>query len=219
MLAEEWPEGAGSAPNPGYTRPWAWSFASTMWTPLRRTPSMPDWPTRPIKDQFYGHRDVLFVDPFGYPWSVSTVKEEMSVEEMHRRMKSRDRTGGGELPPQKRKEAGGPSDPARLPHPPALHDRARSARATAVRQAGVRCRGNLPGHRLGRWHPRRSSHRRHHANDGRRHSRARFRATQNTQALHMYVHDTDAVYKKALAAGATLIGEPQDQEYGERRAA
>jgi len=45
-----------------------------------------------------------------------------------------------------------------------------------------------------------------------------FRATANTHALHIYVEDTDAVYQKALAAGATSIGEPTDQEYGERSA-
>ena len=42
---------------------------------------------RAVQDQFYGHRDVLLTDPFGYTWSVFTVTEEMSVEEMHRRMK------------------------------------------------------------------------------------------------------------------------------------
>jgi uncharacterized glyoxalase superfamily protein PhnB len=40
----------------------------------------------PIKDQFYGRREGTIQDPFGYSWSVSTIKEEMSVEEMHRRM-------------------------------------------------------------------------------------------------------------------------------------
>ncbi len=32
------------------------------------------------------------------------------------------------------------------------------------------------------------------------------------------MEDTDAVFKKALAAGATSIDEPRDQEYGERSA-
>src|ERR1700733_8650014 len=41
----------------------------------------------PIKDQFYGRREGSFVDPFAYTWNISTVVEEMSVEEMHRRMK------------------------------------------------------------------------------------------------------------------------------------
>jgi PhnB protein len=45
-----------------------------------------------------------------------------------------------------------------------------------------------------------------------------FHATPNTHALHLYVEDADAVYRKALAAGATLIDEPRDQEYGERSA-
>jgi len=43
-----------------------------------------------------------------------------------------------------------------------------------------------------------------------------FRSTANTHALHVYVPDCDAVYKQALQAGATSIGEPRDQEYGER---
>jgi uncharacterized glyoxalase superfamily protein PhnB len=43
-----------------------------------------------------------------------------------------------------------------------------------------------------------------------------FKATPKTHALHIYVENADAVCKKALAAGATLIDEPRDQEYGER---
>src|SRR5215813_10589749 len=42
---------------------------------------------REPKDQFYGHRDATLQDPFGYSWGVFTVKEEMPVEEMHRRMR------------------------------------------------------------------------------------------------------------------------------------
>ena len=41
---------------------------------------------REPKDQFYGHRDATLEDPFGYTWAVYTVKEEMPVDEMHRRM-------------------------------------------------------------------------------------------------------------------------------------
>jgi len=35
-------------------------------------------------------------------------------------------------------------------------------------------------------------------------------------AIHVYVPDVDAVYRSALAAGATSIEEPKDQFYGER---
>jgi uncharacterized glyoxalase superfamily protein PhnB len=45
-----------------------------------------------------------------------------------------------------------------------------------------------------------------------------FHSTPNTTALHLYVEDTDAVYQRALAAGATSISGPADQEYGERSA-
>jgi PhnB protein len=45
-----------------------------------------------------------------------------------------------------------------------------------------------------------------------------FNAKPNATALHIYVEDTDAAYQKALKAGATSIGEPQDHEYGERGA-
>ncbi len=34
--------------------------------------------------------------------------------------------------------------------------------------------------------------------------------------LHLYVPDADAVYRKALAAGATSVREPADQFYGDR---
>jgi PhnB protein len=37
-------------------------------------------------------------------------------------------------------------------------------------------------------------------------------------ALYLYVPDTDALYKRAVAAGAVSIMEPMDQFYGDRNA-
>ena len=37
-------------------------------------------------------------------------------------------------------------------------------------------------------------------------------------SLYVYVSDTDAVYKRALQAGATSLTEPADQFYGDRNA-
>ena len=36
--------------------------------------------------------------------------------------------------------------------------------------------------------------------------------------IHLYVPDCDAVYAKAMAAGATSVAEPDDQFYGDRLA-
>jgi PhnB protein len=38
----------------------------------------------------------------------------------------------------------------------------------------------------------------------------------STAALHVYVADVDAVYRRALQAGATSLAEPLDQSYGDR---
>jgi uncharacterized glyoxalase superfamily protein PhnB len=37
-------------------------------------------------------------------------------------------------------------------------------------------------------------------------------------SLYLYVHDTDATYRRALAAGGTSLMEPADQFYGDRNA-
>ena len=39
-----------------------------------------------------------------------------------------------------------------------------------------------------------------------------------TAALYLYVPDTDALYRRAVAAGATSIMEPMDMFYGDRNA-
>ena len=40
---------------------------------------------RPVADQFYGDRSGGLEDPFGHSWYVATHKEDVSMEEMHRR--------------------------------------------------------------------------------------------------------------------------------------
>jgi len=41
---------------------------------------------RPVQDQFYGDRSGSVVDPFGHRWLVATHTEDVSPEEMKRRM-------------------------------------------------------------------------------------------------------------------------------------
>jgi PhnB protein len=42
--------------------------------------------TRAVADQFYGDRSGNLVDPFGHVWTIATHKEDVSMQEMQRRM-------------------------------------------------------------------------------------------------------------------------------------
>ncbi len=41
----------------------------------------------PIADQFYGHRNGKFQDPFGHIWDISTEIEKLTTEEIQERVK------------------------------------------------------------------------------------------------------------------------------------
>lgn len=43
---------------------------------------------QPVQDQFYGDRSGTFTDPFGHTWTVATHVEDVTKEEMERRMAS-----------------------------------------------------------------------------------------------------------------------------------
>ena len=44
--------------------------------------------TKPLQDQFYGDRSGTLTDPFGHVWTVATHKEDVSPEEMEKRLAS-----------------------------------------------------------------------------------------------------------------------------------
>jgi PhnB protein len=215
MLAGEWPEGGRfSAETLGHSPISLVIQVDDVDTFSERAVAAGMKVTRPIQDQFYGIRDVLLADPFGYSWNVSTVKEEMSVEEMHRRMKGMTNgPEGGQLP--KGRTGVSPIRPGfRMVTPylvaedgNALLDFTRDVFGAEemlrvltpiggvhgemrIGDSIVMMGGGTPGHK--------------------------FPATLQPNALHVYVKDADAVTKKALAAGATLVDEIRDQEYGER---
>lgn len=169
---------------------------------------------RAPQDQFYGSRDALLKDPFGYTWSLSTLKEHMSVEEMHRRMKGMTRGPEGGKMPQGTPSRVAPIRPGfRMVTPylvvedgVALLDFVKEAfeaeeRVRAIMPTGVHGEvqigdsvimmgGGIAG--------------------------KKFPGTMQPGALHVYVKDADAVCARAIAAGATLIDPVQDQDYGER---
>ena len=51
-----------------------------------------------VQDKFYGDRNATVTDPFGHNWHIATHKEDVSPEEMERRVKaaSKAASGGGE---------------------------------------------------------------------------------------------------------------------------
>lgn len=170
----------------------------------------------PLRNQFYGQRDTTLADPFGYRWSIFTVTEEMSVEEMHRRMRGESKgPEGGQMPAKARPAvnpvpagfrrvtpylvaenglalldfvaaAFGAEETERIMTPMGVHGEVRLGDTMLMMGGGVPGK-NFPG-------------------------------SLQPAALHIYVPDSDAAYKKALEAGAISIDEPRDQDYGERSA-
>jgi PhnB protein len=218
ILSEEWPEGGRfSAETLGHSPVQLSLQVEDVDSFAKQAVAAGLKTILPIKDQFYGRREGSFVDPFGYTWNISTVKEEMSVEEMHRRMKGMT-TGpeGGKMSAKDELKVDPVPRGFRMVSPylvaedgPALLDFASKAFGaeelfrTATPRGGVHGEirigdsmlmigGGVPGQKFsGSLHP---------------------------NALHVYVENTDAAFKQALAAGATAIDAPRDQDYGERSA-
>ncbi len=212
MLAEEWPEGGRFSPE------------TTGNSPVAMTIQVPDVDAfaeraiaagaklqRPIADQFYGRRDANLLDPFGYPWSVFTVKEEMSVEEMHRRF-------GAMMGEPKKKPAVDPvpkgystlttylvaqDADGLIDFMKKTFDAEETFRSGPGSEGGVHCEVKIGDSML---------------MVGGGAAGMKWRGTPMPSAFHIYVPDCDATYARALEAGATSITKPADQEYGERTA-
>jgi PhnB protein len=210
LVTDEWPEGG------------RYSAETTGGSPVSMSVQVPDVDSfvaqavsagckivRPIADQFYGRREGTVLDPFGYLWAISTVTEEMSVDEMHRRFRAMTKEEKSKKPAvspipegyrtvtpymiaadgpallEFTKRAFGGEEMFRTVGPAGgLHAEVR------IGDSMLMIGGGIPGRE--------------------------FRSTANNHALHLYVPDCDAVYQQALQAGATSIAEPRDQEYGER---
>jgi PhnB protein len=163
----------------------------------------------PVKDQFYGARTGQVADPFGYTWAITTLKEQLTVEEMHRRFEAMEREPapkpGGVSPVPKGYHTITPYLVAE--NAAALID---FAKHTFGAQENVRSIGPAGG-----------IHAEIRLGDsmlmmGGGGPGLTFRATALPTALHVYVEDVDAVHQRGLEAGGVTIQPPADQEYGER---
>jgi len=171
---------------------------------------------REPKDQFYGHRDATLEDPFGYTWAVFTVKEEMSVEEMHRRMQGMTRgPEGGQMPEPKK----GVNPIPQGYHTVTPYLVAQDANAVidfVKRTFGgeeiFRAVGSAGGY-----------HCEMRVDDsmlmiGGGGAGVSWKGESVLGAFHVYVRDCDAAYQRALEAGGKSLTAPADQPYGERTA-
>jgi PhnB protein len=210
MLADEWPEGGRYS---------AETTGSSPVSMVIHVPDVDDFVNRAvaagaklqgsISDQFYGYREGSLLDPFGYAWNISTAKEEMSVDEMHRRFRATMAKEHAKKPAVNPIPKGYRTVTPYLvaEDGPALMEFVKNAFGAEETFRTVGPAGGLHGEvrigdsmlMVGGGIPGRE-----------------FRSTANTHALHLYVLECDAVYERALQAGATSIDAPRDQEYGER---
>lgn len=224
MLSDEWPEGGRfSAETLGYSPVQMSVRVADVDAFAQGAVAAGMKVTRPLANQFYGHRDVLLADPFGYTWSIYTVTEEMSVEEMHRRMaKLTQGPEGGVMPRSGTTGDGEKKGVNPVPRgfrmvTPYLVAEDGFALIDFVKQA-------FEAEEIMKAETPTGVHGELRIGDstlmvGGGKAGVKFPATLHPHALHVYVADADAVTKQAVAAGATLVDAVRDQEYGERSSA
>lgn len=87
MLADEWPDGGYLSPKArGGTPVSLLIYCEDVDQMFAQALSAGGKVQREIKDQFYGDRSGTFEDPYGHIWTIATHKEDVSEEEMKRRM-------------------------------------------------------------------------------------------------------------------------------------
>lgn len=163
----------------------------------------------PVRDQFYGERSGQVADPFGYTWSIGTLKERLSIEEMHRRFEAME----GEPAPK-------PAGVSPIPKgyhtitPYLIAENAAAlidfAKHTFSAQETFRTIGSAGG-----------IHAEVRLGDsmlmvGGGGPGLSFRGPALPAALHVYVEDVDGVHQRGVEAGGVTIQPPEDHVYGER---
>lgn len=209
MLCDEWPEGG------------RYSAETLGQSPVSMSVQVPDVDAfvahavasgatlkTPATDQFYGYRDAVLLDPFGYAWTIYTVKEVMPVEEMHRRFRA-------SMPPAKKSDVtpvpkgyrtltqylvAADAD-GQIEFLKKTFDAEEVFRSGPGSQGGLHCEMRLGDSMImvGGGGP-----------------GLAWKGEAKPGAFHVYVRDCDATYQRALAAGGVSVNEPADQFYGER---
>ena len=164
----------------------------------------------PIADQFYGDRGGRLEDPFGHMWIVSTHKEDLTPEEMSRRAEAWMQEMQAASPEKPASEPAGAPEGYHSITPYLLVKGAsklieflenafgaeeifRVPRGDEIAHAQLKIEGSMieVADAIDKYQP-------------------------NPTAIWLFVKDSDAVYARAIKAGATSLHEPVDQDYGDR---
>jgi len=87
MLADEFPEIDAVSPKTlGNSPVGLLLYVDDVDATFAKAVSLGATVNKPLADQFYGDRNGTVVDPFGHKWTIATHKEDVSPEEMERRM-------------------------------------------------------------------------------------------------------------------------------------
>jgi PhnB protein len=176
---------------------------------------------RAIQDQFYGMRTGQVADPFGYVWNISTVLEELTGEEMQKRYDDLVKQGAFTQPQQKSDEKRAARAVRPIPEgfhtlTPYLAVNGAAGLIDFLKEgfgAVEKFRVNRPGSELVMHAEMRIGDSVLEVAD----ASDEFGARLLGNILH--VHDVEAVYQRALKAGATSRFAPIEQSYGDLEAA
>ena len=96
MLADEFPDAGAVAPVEGQGH----CVSFLLYVPdvdaaFARAVAAGAKAVRPVQDQFYGDRSGTLRDPFGHQWTLATHVEDVSPEEMRRRLEAKRALPGG----------------------------------------------------------------------------------------------------------------------------
>lgn len=87
MLADEFPEMGHRSPKAlGGSPVGIMIYVDDVDTIYKKAIEAGGVEVKPLQDQFYGDRSGTLTDPFGHVWTVATHKEDVSSEEMDRRL-------------------------------------------------------------------------------------------------------------------------------------
>ncbi len=87
MLADEFPELQTVGPKTlGNSPVGILLYVDDVDTVFAKALSLGATVNKPLADQFYGDRNGTVIDPFGHKWTIATHKEDVSPEEMERRV-------------------------------------------------------------------------------------------------------------------------------------